>query len=318
MHGEVWAVTDGAAGNERQAVALARALGVEPHVFRLNARPPWRWFAPHVIKGAQYAFGSDFTARLRGELPTLAIGCGRQSALALQLLARRSNHACRTVQILDPRIDSRLFDLVIAPAHDGLYEDNVIHTRGSLHEVGDAWLARARVDWPQFAALPGPRTAVLLGGSNSALSLSEGYWRQLATLLGQWITRDGGSLLITTSRRSPEWLREAARAEFSAVPGVQWHGPDDGPNPYPGLLAWADRIVVTPDSVNLLSEACATTVPVLCHLDRPLRGKLENFQRELVSMGRVQPMRADYTAWPVQPLREIERVAAQVKMRLSL
>ena len=32
-----------------------------------------------------------------------------------------------------------------------------------------------------------------------------------------------------------------AAKEFSAVPGVQWHGPDDGPNPYPGLLAWADR-----------------------------------------------------------------------------
>lgn len=310
-------VTDGAVGNEKQAIALARALGTEPQVLRLDARAPWRWFAPHLLRGSDRAFGAEFATRLEGDPPTLAIGCGRQAALALQWIKRRRGDACRTIQILDPRIDPRRFDLVIAPAHDGLHGDNVLTTRGALHDVDTAWLARAKLEWLTFAPLPGPRTALLLGGSNGALTLDQVYWRGLAAKLGHWLTRDGGSLLVTTSRRSPDWLREAARAEFSAVPGLQWHGLDDGPNPYAGLLAWADRIIVTPDSVNLLSEACATTAPVLCHLEKPLRGKLATFYRDLLETGRVRPMQREYASWEVTPMREMQAVAAQVRERLG-
>jgi hypothetical protein len=39
-----------------------------------------------------------------------------------------------------------------------------------------------------------------------------------------------------------------------------WDG--DGPNPYLGLLALSDRLVVTSDSVSMISEALATPRPV--------------------------------------------------------
>jgi mitochondrial fission protein ELM1 len=311
--GSTWVLSDGAAGNENQARALASALGATPEVFRLRTRAPWRWFAPRWVPANLHAYSIDAAA----PWPALAIGCGRQAALALRTLKRLSP-STRTVQILDPRIDPSAFDLIIAPAHDRLAGPNVIATRGAVHGVDASWLARARVEFAPLGALPGPRTSLLLGGSTGALHLDRKYWRGLAAKLGHWLTRDGGSLLVTTSRRSPDWLREAARAEFSAVPGVQWHGPDDGPNPYAGLLAWADRIVVTPDSVNLLSEACATGVPVLCHFEKPLRGKLAHFYRDLLEAGRVRPMKLDYQAWEVQPLREIEAVAARARAHLGL
>ena len=37
---------------------------------------------------------------------------------------------------------------------------------------------------------------------------------------------------------------------------------DGGANPYAGMLAWADTVVVTGDSVSMLSEALATPAPV--------------------------------------------------------
>jgi mitochondrial fission protein ELM1 len=308
-----WIVTDGAAGNEKQAEALAAALGSAARTIRLAPRPPWRWFAPRWVPGSVAALG----VALEPPWPALAIGCGRQGALALRVLRRLSGGATRTVQILDPRIDPRAFDLVIVPAHDALRGDNVLVARGALHAVDDAWLARARDAWPQFATLPAPRTAVLLGGSHRRFELDEAYWRGLAGKLGTWLHRDGGSLLLTSSRRSPEWLRAAARAEFGVAPGVQWHGPDDGANPYAALLAWADRIVVTPDSINLLSEACATRVPVLAHVDRPLTGGHGDFFRALVAAGRVQAMTDAYAPWPVAPLNDMAALAAGVARRLA-
>lgn len=319
MADDIWAVSDGAAGNERQAVALARALGCgEPRVLRLAARAPWKWFSPRLVAASRLAFGRDFARALRAPPPRVVVGCGRQAALALQLLRKASHGACRVVQILDPRIEPDAFDAVVAPAHDGLQEDNVVITRGALNDIDEAWLAAARAQWPHLEQLPQPRTVLLLGGSTRAVAIDEAYWRALAARLGGWIAREGGSLLVTSSRRSPEWLRAAARAEFSAVPGVQWHGEDDGPNPYPGLLAWADRIIVTPDSVNLLSEACATHAPVFAFAEAPRKGKLGVFLQELMSLGRVRAMQVQPDTWPVQPLREMPRVAAEVRRLLRL
>src|SRR5690606_32833239 len=117
---QCWVLSDGAAGNEKQALALAHALGFRPRVFTLATRAPWRWFAPRLLPGARHAFGVEFSNALNGPWPPLAIGCGRQAALATRCIRRESNGAVRTVQILDPRIDPAHFDLVIAPRHDGL------------------------------------------------------------------------------------------------------------------------------------------------------------------------------------------------------
>jgi mitochondrial fission protein ELM1 len=189
----LWVVSDGAAGNENQALALANALGGPSRTLRVAPAAPWRWFAPRWVPHTTHALGLD----LAPPWPELAIGCGRQGALALRTLARVSGGATRTVQILDPRINPAAFDLVIVPTHDRLRGANVIVTRGALHAIDADHLAQARRDWPQLGEHPAPRIAVLLGGPNAALKLDPNYWRGLATGLGHWITHDGGSLRPT-------------------------------------------------------------------------------------------------------------------------
>ncbi|WP_330970308.1 ELM1/GtrOC1 family putative glycosyltransferase, partial [Lysobacter sp. A3-1-A15] len=81
-----WTVTDGHAGNSRQATALADALalqsrGMSVHAQTLQPRAPWRWLAPRRMPGAAHAFGDGFADAL-SDPPALAIGCGRQAALA--------------------------------------------------------------------------------------------------------------------------------------------------------------------------------------------------------------------------------------------
>ena len=124
--------------------------------------------------------------------------------------------------------------------------------------------------------------------------------------------------MVSSSRRTPAWLRDAARNDLANLPGVQWHGFDDGPNPYAGFLAAADRIVVTPDSVNLLSEACATCAPVWIHQRAPLRGKIGDFVASLVAGGRLQTFGASSQAnMHTRPLRETARIAADIRRRLA-
>jgi len=310
---QTWTLTDGHAGNVRQADALAAALGLEPEVLTLHPRAPWRWLAPRRLPGDAQAFGDGF-ARALSAPPVLAIGCGRQAALATRLLRRRGALA---VQILDPRITPSHWDWVIAPEHDGLRGANVIPMLGSLHPVDDVWLARARADFPQLAALPGPRTALLVGGPSAHARFGVDDFDAMADLLDRAFAREGGSVMATASRRTPGPVREALRERYGAR-GLVWRDNGDGRNPYPGLLAWADRIVCTPDSVNLLSEACATRVPV--HVFDPARvgGRPRRFLDTLLARGRIRPLEATPTAFDAIPLRETARVAALLRERLSL
>jgi mitochondrial fission protein ELM1 len=120
-------------------------------------------------------------------------------------------------------------------------------------------------------------------------------------------------VLATTSRRTPAAFAASLRDRLAALPCAFWDG--GGTNPYPGLLAWADRIVVTPDSVNMLSEACATGVPVHAPTSMPLPAKLARFHAALRERGLLTEPGA--VRGDVPPLREAQAVAAELRERMT-
>ena len=310
----VLAVSDGRAGNARQAQALAAALAAMPRELVLQPRAPWRWLAPRRLPGGERAFGPGFTAALSAA-PALAVGCGRQAALATRILRA---HGTRVVQVLDPRLSTRHWDLVVAPAHDGLHGDNVITLAGSLNAVDDAWLAHGRAAFPHLATLPSPRIAVLLGGPSAHAGFGVTEFEALMAAAEAVAAREGGSLLVTASRRTPPAVREALRARPRRCPTLAWGDDGDGDNPYAGMLAWADRIICSADSVNMLSEACATAVPVFVQTPDAMHGRPRRFLDDLLARGRIRPLDAGAEDFEARPLRETARVAAEVQARLGL
>ena len=310
----LWTLTDGHAGNRRQTDALAAALGLMvTREWVLEPQAPWQWFAPRRLPGTEAAFGHAFAQAIRTP-PSVAIGCGRQAALATRLLRA---HGSRAIQILDPRINPRHWDLVIAPEHDGLTGSNVIPLLGSLNPVDELWLAHARAAFATFADLPQPRTALLLGGPSSHARFDLDTFQQMADLLDRALAQHEGSVLATTSRRTPADVVAALRTRYGSGTGLVWCGEAEGINPYPGLLAWADRIVVSADSVNMVSEACATHAPVFVFNPASVSGRPRYFLDSLLTRGRIRAMDTTLATFDVQPLRETERVARLVKQHLA-
>lgn len=307
-------MTDGAAGNERQARALVQALQIEAQTLRTGLRGPWAWFAPRLTAGLRIGADADLRRRLHAPWPALVIGCGRDGALVARWLRRASGGKTFTVQILDPRIDPGHFDLVVAPRHDALEGANVIQSLGALNPVDDDWLAEGLARFPMLAQLPQPRTAVLIGGTRRGLDMDEAWFETFLARVNALAARDGGSLMVSTSRRTPAAWRRLSRERLRADCVHFWNGPEDGDNPYQGYLAAADRIVVTPDSVNMLSEASATGRPVFSLLPDSAHGKLTGLHAELRVQGWLHPLDAAVDTSALSqppPLRELAAVASK-------
>jgi len=309
-------VTDGAAGNEVQALAVATQLSsATPRIWRVQANWPWSFLAPQwapVLRPQQWQ-----PPLLEVQWPDLAVGAGRIGAAALLTIKRASAGRTRIVQILNPRIAPGLFDVLIAPAHDELHGSNVIHIEGALNSIDAAWLARERLAQVPLRRLASPRTVILVGGWHRAVQINEASFQYLAAVLANWRKRDGGSLMLIGSRRTPLIWQKRLRAQLADAE-LMWFGPQDGDNPYRGALAWGDRFVVSADSVNMQSEALATGRPVFSWCEGVPAGKLGRFHRALVESGRLRPLSASASRWEYPPLRELTRIAPELRMRLGL
>jgi len=224
--------------------------------------------------------------------------------------------------IQNPRLDPKRFDLVIAPAHDGLSGPNIFTTLGSPGPVNraalDAAAARMR---PELAALPRPLLALLIGGGSRVRRLDGAAAADVARQAAALAAETGGSLLVTPSRRTGPAAVAALREVLASRPGLFWDG--GGENPYMGWLGCADAILVTEDSINMTSEACGTGKPVYV-ISLPRRGltgsrRLDFFHQALREAGYCRPFAGQLESWtPPPPLDEAARAAGEIRKRLGM
>jgi len=310
-----WVVTDGKAGMQSQCVGLAESLGLDPVIKKVALRPPWRQLSPYFRLGHGHAFaeGSD---PLSPPWPDLLIATGRHSiaaSLYVQEQSRRAGKRAVTVQIQNPVLAPRYFDLVIVPQHDRLSGPNVISTLGALQRVTPELLKReAAIFAPQVAQLPRPYIGVLIGGPNAAYRFGEAEMTRFAQLLAQAADNSGGSLLVTPSRRTGASNLALLRETLGARPAFIWDG--TGSNPYFGMLGLADALVVTSDSVNMVSEAVAAAKPVRV-FDLPGgTAKFGRFHAALRARGLAHPFEGTLQmAAPSRPNDDMARAVAAVR-----
>ncbi len=251
------------AGDNRQLLTLADALGWPCEVKRLAFR---RHEALVRLAAAPSLAAVDAASRrlIAPPYPDLVIAAGRPTEAVAFWIRRHGNPSAKLVYVGTPWTLDR-FDLVITTPQYRLPDRaNVLHNSLPLHDVDPQNLARAATAWSsRLADLPRPLTAVLVGGSSGPYVFSPAAGDRLGRQASRLAQDEGGSLLVSTSPRTPPAVAEALFAAIS----VPHHGhrfraePDE--NPYFAYLALAQRIIVTADSISMMSEAAATGKPVL-------------------------------------------------------
>lgn len=256
-----WAVTTGETGMRTQARGLAQAAA--DVVVEKTARLAWPWsWTPSTLIPRPLTRQRGGPDALTAPWPDLMVTCGRRSIPFSLAVRKASGGRTVTVHIQDPLRSATDFDLVAALAHDPIAPAaDVLKTITAMHDVTPAALGAAAATWKaRLAVLGRPLAGVAIGGPTRRSGFSEADGRRLAKVLGD-LRQNGFSLAITPSRRTPGPVRAILAAAFAGDERVfLWDL--EGENPYLGILASADRLIVTGDSVSMVSEAIAANPPV--------------------------------------------------------
>lgn len=315
-----WILADGRPGTLAPPRGLAETLGLKSIEWDVTPRRPLLWVPPSLwpkgFLGVPAAIALEIERWLDQAPPTLLLSCGRRAVAAALEIKRRAG--VPAVHIQNPRIAASRFDLVVVPAHDQICGPGIEVTLGSMHGVTPQRLATARAAWEsRLSSLPKPRIAVSIGGNNTAYRLDFAMGRKIGTQLRHVVDTTGAGLMVTASRRTDPKAWEAITHALQGTSALCWHG--SGDNPYFGFLAWADRVIVTGDSVNMVSEAAATGKPVHV-IALPIIGRAEKFERFHAAFrdaGITRPFTGILEDWAYIPPNDTERVAARITKILT-
>lgn len=232
-----------------QSLALANKLADNISLFHCTIRQPWLSFAPRILP----RFGRNIIwekQQPNNSLPPdIIITCGRRMAAIGKYYKRLLK--CKHLQILNPGDNPKKYDIVICPEHDGVRGKNVITTKGSIHGVSVNALAKIK-------CFDASETVSLIIGNPSKTFFKE-LDKITANINKYFPTYD---LVICGSRRTPKKFHTKIRNSFKKARLI-WFSEKEGENPYLKLLACSKVLIVTADSINMLSEACATNKQVI-------------------------------------------------------
>ena len=325
----IWVLDDPRAGPVADAIGIAERLGAPFRRIPLA----WNWLAPAVglvgrgsllglARASRNGLAGVPSAQAVRPGPALVISAGHRAAAVSLWLQERCGS--RVTHCMRPGIGGLRgyppFDLVVISQHDRpRTAANVLPVLGTLHRISPLVLRQAETAWRErLSHLPHPRVVLLVGGPLHGHDLVPAAAHRLGTMVSLLTAERRGTVLAMTSRHTGSEATDALAAGLGHAMHVLYRWGEPGGNPYLGFLASADVIVVTADSMAMISEACVTTAPVFVALPELASARHRRLIATLHGAGHLRLFARDLSGWPRVRLDEAERVAAEVRRRFAL
>ena len=154
----------------------------------------------------------------------------------------------------------------------------------------------------------------MIGGDNRRYKISHDMATHMAQQLAAFAATNNANLFLVPSRRCPDTVLR--HLQTALPPDHCMIATNDQPNPYPGILAMADAVIVTSDSVNMASEAASTGKPVLIAYWRAETGRIAKFHQTMQDSNHTAPLTQLLPAGPFVPLDESAMIRQQISARL--
>lgn len=263
MKKTIWILLDNRIGSRHQAEGVANYLDKNKFNIVYKEIEYTKWAAlPNIIRGRSLlGLTQKSKESLVPPMPDLVLSASRRTAPVARFIKKQSPKT-KLFQLLHiGRCGSNDFTAIYAPEHDKykFSAPNIKYTIGSPHFITPEKLSEAYQTWnKKFENLPKPVTALIIGGAIKKHTFSIENAKDLAQTVYNLKQQEGGSLLITTSRRTGKQAEDEIMSILKDIPHYAYLWGNKDANPYLGFLACSDNIIVTGDSVSMCCEATST------------------------------------------------------------
>ena len=277
-----WIITDGTKGMENQSIALAKILNTDFKVIE--------FIPPYLLKKIPLIGRFIPVSMIRMDLsvrplPEFVITTGKRMAGISIFIKFFFKNKIKTIHIQNPKVSSNYFDLLIIPEHDKIIGKNIINTKGALSFIDKN--ETKKINTPTTNNCKNNKNPVILfliGGDNKRYKPNNTDYYNLTLGIIKASKSINGKLIILSSRRTPSKaikiinsLLKKYENDFYLYSGI-------GRNPYPSILELANYIVVTSDSVNMISETATLKIPLFIAYLKKEKGKIKAFLENLESL----------------------------------
>ena len=257
-------IGDGTKGMQSQSIALAKSIGLDYKLIEI--RPFWLSRIFPVLFAGRFSIPLSSNDKiLHSYQSKILLTCGSRMAgisIGLKRYLKKKNTNLFTIHIQNPKLSMKNFDILVVPEHDNIKGDNIILSRGSLHEINEETLKKfhKKISSITLKNIKN-HIVVLVGGNTKNQKVSEYISNNFVNEIKRIQTIFQSKIIICPSRRTPNFLINKlieARIQNCDVTQIT----NELENPYPGIMFNSKFILVTTDSINMLSESTDTGKPV--------------------------------------------------------
>jgi uncharacterized protein len=270
---EIWVLLTPKPGDNNQSIALATYIGL-PYVLKyldwIAGEHEERALCDALLNDTPKAANDRRCLGLIEPWPTAVICCGRRTERFALWIKAQSECSTKVLKIGRAGRSIAEYDLLVATPQFPIPPlPNVIQAAfPPMLKVNRVNLVRGQgsIAPGSLAPLPKPWFLILLGGEVKQYRPSGPALKKAAQTIQDAADCAGGSVVISTSRRTPETMLSATIDGLTRTPYVyRWSTPSAAENPYAQLLKESAAAFVTADSISMIMDAsnCGTPTFVI-------------------------------------------------------
>jgi len=211
------------------------------------------------------------------------VSCG--SGLYGVSTALKIENYAKNIAVLDPgKINYGKFNVIVMPRHDvksSKVADNIVVTELAPNLIVPSELLSLRVSLAGKMVSGKVNVGVLIGGDNGFYAFTEDMVRNIMGGIVDFCRKKDGKIFATTSRRTPESAENAAAEMLlkDSTCGFFVYGKNDTDDKtVDKILALSDIVVVSGESISMVSEAVSSGKPVVVFMPVKKHAKTNKYE----------------------------------------
>ena len=305
-----WILSDNLVGHEKQSISLAEKLNINYKLIKIKK-------INFIKRNLSSFFNLEKKSFFKPPYPKIIISCGKSTAYYSKMIKQKAKNKIFSIFIQKPPINLSNFDVVISPKHDKCKGLNVIETQGALTKINSKYIKNINKKKAP-SILKKKFVTVLIGGDSRHHKITKSILDKIIKSLQLIEEQKKIRIFILVSRRTGKknylYLKKnLVNKNFIFIL------PNSKKVSYLNAISFAKAIIVTSDSVSMVTEASSTGKPTYI-IDIPTKSKkFSLFIKNLIDLKSAYYLKDTISLKRKEKaLNDIDKVAKKIKKKIKV